>query len=274
MALLNTLKTKGPKFTAAFIVILALAAIFSTAALASYTYKAALKNYLASAANEFYFTSDLLTDAETTPVYQVTHDWQTSDKAAISFELRNYDSPLNISSSKISYTAKAMPVGGSTVTAGGEISARGSGGNSKIVSLAIAKPAAHDPAEPLEVSVTAAAASPYTKTLRGKFVIAPVTPALCYQVAENAGSPVALLAIALAPATELSREIKLTWPEGAVLDMTNPLVIAAIDGEACDLAARTLTATLNTAAGYELVFFKDPEALQSEYTGVTLQELQ
>ena len=277
MAFPNILKNKGPKFTAAFIVILALAGILSTAALAGYTYKATVKDYLATAVEDFYFTSNLLVadDAEI-PVYQIAHDWQTSNKATVSFELRNYQDPLNISGRQIFYTAGAEPAGGNTVTDSGAIPAGGTSGNSKTVSFEIAKPAALSPGEPLEVLVTAAATAPYKKTLRGKFIIAPVTAAIFYQVEDNAGSPLATLTIILPQSAEFTEDLDITWGEGAAPDMTNPIVIAAMaagaEEEKIDLENRTLQATLNTAAAYELVFFKD--SIEEVFTDedITVQE--
>ncbi|MGI6685027.1 MAG: hypothetical protein ACOX47_06055 [Bacillota bacterium] len=62
--------------------------MFSTVALAIYIHKATLNTYIATAEEDFYFTSDLLTDAETIPTYQIVHDWETDDTATISFKLK------------------------------------------------------------------------------------------------------------------------------------------------------------------------------------------
>lgn len=262
MVLINFLKNKGPKLTVKLIIILALLAMFSTVILASYIYRANLDTYLATAVEDFYFASNLLTDQETIPTYQITHDWQTSNTATISFELRNYENSLNISNCAIAYEVKHTVNGIPGTTAGGTISAGESGGNQTTISLSIDKP---NPVKPLTVSVTATAESPYSKTLRGIFVI---TPAVSCQMAENAGSPVAFLNITLARSAEPARDVAISWPAGAAPDMTNPLVIAAAKAGSLDLINRTLTATLNTAAVYELVFFKD--LAETDYTGVTV----
>ena len=263
MGFLSLPKTKGPKLTVKFVMILIIMAIFSTVVLASYIHKANLNTYFATAVEDFYFTSNLLTDHQSIPNYQITHDWQASNTATISFDLRNYENPLNISSCEIAYEVKyTVAAGPAGDTASGTIAAGGSVGNKETINLSVTKP---DPVRPLVVTVTATTTSPYSKTLRGKFVI---TPAISYQMAENAASPVAVLTITLAQSMEPARDVIISWPAGAAPDMTNPLVIAATDAETIDLTNRTLTTSLNTAAVYELVFFKDLG--ESDYTGVTV----
>ncbi|MEG3069535.1 MAG: hypothetical protein RQM92_00540 [Candidatus Syntrophopropionicum ammoniitolerans] len=78
----------------------------------------------------------------------------------------------------------------------------------------------------------------------------------------------ATLEISLAQNMEPTREVAISWPLGRLPDMTNPLVMAAANGGALDLTNRTLTTDLNTAAVYELIFFKDQA--ETEYTGVTV----
>jgi hypothetical protein len=276
MGILNFLKKKESKITVTFLAALVLMVLLSTIALAGYSYKEKLNSYRATAVEDFYFTSNLLTADETPPVYQITHDWGAGAPAAIGFELRNYEDLFHISKREIAYTIEAeledpaapleLPA-----TISGTISVGGAGGNSKDINVHVTPDPEELLAEPVAVMVTATATSPYAKTLRGKFII---SPAISYRVEANAGSPVAILTVALAQSAELTREVKITWPEGAVPDMTNPLVIAAVDGEAYDLTGRTLTTTVKTAATYELVFFKDQETLETEYTGITLQGVQ
>ncbi|NLI74770.1 MAG: hypothetical protein GX369_08425, partial [Euryarchaeota archaeon] len=208
---------------------------------------------------DFYFTSNLLTDQENIPTYQISHNWQSNNPATISFELRNYQDPLNISSCDIAYNVKTTPVGSAT---SGTITAGGAEGNKKTINISIPAP---QPVAPVEVLVTATATAPYSKILRGKFII---TPAITYQLLENADSPVAILEISLAESIEPTRGVTISWSPGAAPDMTNPLVMAAADGGTLDLANGTLTTSLNTAAVYKLVFFKDQA--ETEYTGVTV----
>ncbi|ATW23436.1 hypothetical protein [Candidatus Formimonas warabiya] len=249
------LKNNGHKFALGVLPAMTMLVLFSTVALASYMHHALLNTYIAASGAEFYFTSDLLTDQTTVPAYQITHDWQTGADANIRFQLRNFENPLHISNREISYIVVPEPVGASI---SGTIPPGGSEG--QIVTISVPSPA--NPNMPLEVTVTATATSPYSKTLQGKFII---TPAISYQMAENAGSPVAVLTINLAPNTEFNRDVMITWPEGANPDMTNPIVIGRTIEE------RTLTTSLNTAAIYELVFFKNhPE---DDYGGVTVTGL-
>lgn len=284
MGFLNLLKKKGPRFTVIY-AILAVIAIFSTVTLASYVYQVILKTYLVTAMEDFYFTSNLLTADEPVPIYQITHDWGTTpltNPAEISFDLRNYADELNISGQKIDYYVEAKPAAAASADLlkpaanyTGSINASGGNGKTASVNLAIElkNSVTEPPAEPVEVMVTATATSPYTTKLRGKFVI---SPAISCRMAENAGSPVATLTITLAPSAELTRKVTITWPAGAAPDMTNPLVIAAEDAGAYALtgdenAGGTLTTTLNTAAVYELVFFKERAGMDTKYDGVTVQ---
>ena len=259
MGVLKLLKNKATKHTARLVMIMALLAIFSTVLMASYVYRVDIRSYFATAVKDFYFTSNLLTDQENIPTYQISHNWQSNNPATISFELRNYQDPLNASTCDIAYNVKTTPVGSAT---SGTIIAGGAEGNKKAINLNIPAP---QTVAPVEVLVTATATAPYSKILRGKFII---TPAISYQLAENADSPLATLEISLAQSTEPTREVTISWPQGAAPDMTNPLVMAAANGGTLDLTSGTLTTTLNTAAVYELIFFKDQA--ETEYTGVTV----
>jgi hypothetical protein len=289
MGFLDILKKKGLRFIVIY-ALLAVIALFSAVTLASYVYQAVLKTYLVTALEDFYFTSDLLTAGEPLPVYQITHDWGTTPvvtPAEISFDLRNYADELNISRQKINFhveadveavpaaaAAKLKPI---TPFAGSINTGGGNGKTAKPVTLQIELQdgVTEPPAEPLAVTVTATATAPYAAKLRGKFVI---SPALSCRMAENAGCPVAVFTITLAPGAALTREVAITWPAGAAPDMTNLLVIAAADAGDYALTGDdsggggTLTATLNTAAVYELLFFKDKNEIENEYTGVIVQE--
>lgn len=225
---------------------------FGAGTFASYVYSAIMKTYVVTAEGDFYFTSDLLTDAATVPVYHVTHDWLTP--AVISFKLKNYENQLNISDRQITFSAAASP--GSSVN--GEIDP-GPAGQIKTVSLTVPVPA--NPGAPQEVLVTATSDYPIAKTLKARFII---SPAVSCTVDENANSPVAGLTITLAPSAEPARPVAITWQEGAAPDMTNLIVRNATS---IDLANKTLTTSLNTAASCELIFFKDSPA--DNYTGVT-----
>jgi len=221
---------------------------------AGYVYTKLVKSYIATSEADFYFTSDLLSDAAEVPVYQINHDWATA--ATINFELRNYENQLNVSDRPITYSVSAEPAGGS---AGGTIVPNGTVGQRRPVRLTVPVPA--NPAAPLEVLVTAVSSRPYAKTLQGRFVI---LPAISFSVADNSGSPVATLTLALSRAAQSSRNVTIGWQEGAVPDMTNPLVLNAAS---IDLVNRTLTTSLHTASVYELIFFKDSP--EGNYTAVT-----
>jgi hypothetical protein len=282
MGFLNLLKKKGPRFTVIY-AILAVIVLFSAVTLASYVYQAILKTYLVTAMEDFYFTSNLLTADEPAPVYQITHDWGTTlatNPAEISFELRNYADELNISGRKINYNVEAAPVAAAAaklkpvIPIAGSINTGGKNGKSVTLQIELQDSVTEPPVEPLEVMITATATSPYTTKLHGKFVI---SPAVSCRMAENAGAPVAPLTITLSPGAEPTRAVTIAWPAGAAPDMTNPLVIAAVDADDYALTGDesgdggTLTATLNTAAVYELIFFKDKNEIENEYTGVTVQ---
>ena len=84
-------------------------------------------------------------------------------------------------------------------------------------------------------------------------------------MADNSGSPVATLTITLSQAEQPARNVTITWQEGAVPDMTSPLVLNAAS---IDLVSGTLTTSLHTGAVYELIFFK--ESPEDNYTSVTV----
>lgn len=244
---------KKQKFKVLVIAAALLLLPFSTFTFASYVYSAVMKTYIATAVADFYFTSDLLTDAATIPVYYLTHDWNMP--AVISFELKNYENQLNISDRQITYLAAASPGSSSS----GAINP-GPQGQSQTVSLTVPVPA--NKSVPLEVLVTATSAYPFAKTLQAKFII---SPAVSYNVANNSNSPVANLRITLAQSAGQSQPVTVTWQGGAAPDMTSPIVQNATT---VDLGSRTLTTSLHTAAVYDLVFFKDNPA--DNYTAVTV----
>jgi len=247
-------RKKRKRLLAFVIAAVLLLLLFYTGSLASYVYSIVMKTYIATAEGGFYFTSDLLTDATTVPAYHITHDWNTA--ATISFDLRNYENQLNISDREIAYTAVASPAGSSI---NGTIEPGGPAGQRQQVNLTVPVPANTN--APLEVMVTATSTYPYTKTLQGRFII---LPAVSFDVADNAGSPVATLSLTLSRSAQFTRAVTITWQDGAVPDMTNPIVLNA---SSIDLANKTLTASLNTAATHELVFFKDNTAIN--YTSIT-----
>jgi len=250
------LTDKKHKLTIVIISAVVLVVVFSTVALASYIHTALLNTYIATSEEEFYFTSDMLSDEATVPTYQITHDWETEPYATISFELRNYENSLNISDRVIAYNVAAVP--GESIN--GTLSPGGPNGETETINLDVPAPPDHQTS--LEVMVTATATSPYSKTLQGRFII---TPAITYSMEENAGEPVATLNIILAKSAELTRNVTIVWTEGAEPDMTNPIMTGATDD---DLTSRTLAKSLNTAAVYELVFFKDSE--ENSYDDVTV----
>jgi hypothetical protein len=248
-------KSKGRKLLAGVIFTLALIMAFSWEALASYIHNETMNSYLSTARENFYFTSNLLTDKMPIPAYQITHDWQTEPTATVSFELRNYETPLNVSDMDITYTVET-DAGGDTFS--GSVAHLGGEGNKETINLNFTNP---NPETPLEVTVTVTATSPYVKVLRGKFVIA---PAIAYYMDENEGKPVAVLTIELAYSSDLAKDLTISWPEGATPDMTDRIVMSAVNEHTIDLEERTLTASFNTGAVYELVFFKDSTDNYSE----------
>lgn len=254
----NLSQKRTKKQMIVFVLALILIISFPVAVFASYIYNVVMNNYTATADEEFYFTSDLLgADLLAIPTYYLCSDWQSP--STITFKLRNFDSTLNISDSNISYSVTATASGGS---ASGTIAADGSPGNEATINLTIPVPA--DKNSPLSVTVTAVSTSPYTKTLQGIFFI---NPAVSYSIDSNAGSPLARLTVTLEKdsSATLTRAVTINWLAGGSPDMTNPIVINATS---INLTTRTMTTTLNKAAVYELIFFKD--STEANYTGVTL----
>lgn len=257
----DPMRTKSRKFKTILITaaVLATSVVFASVVWASYTQTTTLNSYFATADSEFYFTSDLLLpDASPIPVYAITHDWQADSEATIRFDLLNYDNSLKISNRAIHYEVETDPAGGAV---SGTIAADVPEGNKQTIELDFTNP---DPQAPLEVTVTAAATSPYSKVLRGKFII---SPAMTYSVNDNEGTPTAILTINLIQSETADTDVVIAWPEGAAPDMTNPIVKTAVNEDSMDLTNRSMTTTLHTAAVYELIFFKDA---MDNYNGITV----
>lgn len=246
-------KSKKQKRFLILLFVCVIVLILSGVALGRYIYSALLGSSVASARDDFYFTSDLLREDTDIPAYDLYHDWQSEGAAAIKIKLRNYENSLNITGGDLSYTLSSTDSSVSGVISAG-------GKKEEIVSLLVPQPA--NPNDPLELVVTATSDSPYTKTLRGKFVI---HPSLFFETDENAFSPVAKLSIVLSPGEGRSREVVISWPEGAAPDMTNPIVKEAVVE---DLEDNTITVTLDTASSNTLLFFKDNA--EENYSGITV----
>lgn len=188
-------------------------------------------------AMDFYFTSDLLaepTTHETFPEYKLGKGNNT-----ISFKLNNYEDETRFTTVDIKYeltvyNSSNFPVydKAGTITAGT---------SKKSVSFEI--PSLGSGTYIVEVVSTL----PYSKTLKGKFIIPEVNDDISYTVSDGVGSTVVMLTVSV---EDYSGNINIKWPNGVTPDISDPLLAGAIDCE-------NYTVVFNSYSEYTFVFFKN-----------------
>lgn len=187
-------------------------------------------------ADDFYFTSDLLEEPSTNntfPEYTLGKGIDT-----ISFKLNNYEDSLRFTKTDIKYNitvtnsldVKVYETTG-TITTGSEKN-----------SVSINIPSLETGTYIVVVNST----SPYSKTLKGKFIIQELDNEISYTVSDGVGSTVVMLTISV---NDYSGPINIKWPTGVSPDNSDPLLSGAID---CD----NYTVNFNSYSEYTFVFFK------------------
>lgn len=237
---------------------------------AAYVQRDTLKKYFAGAEKEFYFCSDLLSCEVEVPIYNLRSDLEDPNASLCSFYLQNFCDDLSYSASPVTYDILVRVHGlGEKHYASGSLN----GGETKdelyeisfsdLVALGYSQ-SDLTALDLLRVCITATSSSPYHKTLKGEFWIYPLEAALAYRMLDNAGDVIARFRIVVEEGDQLSKSVVISWPQGAAPDMTNPLFV---DAEPQELQSRSRTVLLNTAATYEIVFFKENPA--DNYTDAT-----
>lgn len=151
---------------------------------------------------QFYFTSDYLTEEGTT--YTLSAD--TND---LEIELRNYEDVLRWADSEIAYSYTVTKDGTEVSEGNGTITKRSDAGNKEAITIEKMSAGTY------QVEVTAT--SPYTKTLKGTFTIPEENDEIDYTVSDSDGSPYVLLTIS---STTYEGNVTIGWSEGLIPDNT------------------------------------------------------
>lgn len=188
-------------------------------------------------AQDFYFTSDLLTAGDT-PVYPLSNFVPGQSK--IRFTLRNYADELRVSEADITFTVTATGLS----TTSGTIARNGSTGVDQVVELDV--PDTAFSGGMATIRVTATATAPYEQVLAAQFELYKQIDisAVTWEVYDAANSNTITLTITT---RGQSGTIAITPPTGVLPDRTNNLL--AFNGSTCSFNA-------NANAQYSFVFFK------------------
>lgn len=190
---------------------------------------------------QFYFTSDCLTEEGTT--YTLSAD--TKD---LTIELRNYEDALRWADSDVAYSYTVKKEGTDTNGTGviRKDKSKGSTANINISNMSAGT-----------YQVEATATSPYTKTLKGTFTIAAEDDEISYTVDDSSGSPYALLTVST---WVYAGNVTISWAEGLIPDNTqdgfeNVTTLSTGEGIETYTSGNT-TITVGKNSSYTYRFFK------------------
>lgn len=187
-------------------------------------------------AEEFYFTSNLLEMPSTGGTFPEYTLGIGVDK--INFSLNNFEDDLRINSDDITYEIVVKDSSDNVVyNNNGTIIANGNKNtqNYEVSSLS---------AGIYVVEVTSL--SPYSKTLKGRFILQDTNEDINYSVSDGLGSTIVMLTISV---TDYSGNINIAWPVGVLPDNSDPLMAGAID-------CSNYTIYFNSYSEYTFIFFK------------------
>lgn len=192
----------------------------------------------APVAEQFYFTSDLLSEdgKEYTLASNITQ---------VTFELRNYEDKLRSSDSNIEYTYSVKKDGIEKETASGTISKSVNGGNQEQIAISDLSAGTY--------TVTATAKKPFHKVLKGTFKIPKESEDLNYTINDSAQSAYVTLQIA---ADAFEGKVKIQWPAGLIPDSTQEIFKDTKNVENDEYAAGNVTMDVKKYTSYTCRFFK------------------
>lgn len=244
---------------------------------AAYIHRDDVKEDFLGAKRSFHFYSDVLKEGEQIPQIHLAHDWDGTEDELFRFNLQPYKDSLNVSNMTI-YCDVKVKIGSveKTIFPNVEIP-YDEGDQLKIIEISDLINAGFTMSQltgndSVSILVSAESTSPYKKTLRAEYRIGSIPEAFVWQLMPNAGEPVAVLSMVLSESENLTEEVEITWPVGAEPDMTNKIVVAAVAAGSFTENSGTggqMTVELNTAATYDLVFYKDVGTIPNNYSGVT-----
>lgn len=202
---------------------------------------------------DFYFTSDLLdvpaingipATNGTFPEYILGKGTNT-----ITFNLNNYEDDLRFTTVDIDYEIKVTNSSNIVVfEENGTLNAISSKNSKKIDIASLSS-------DIYIVEVTST--SPYTKQLKGKFIIQDVDNDITYTVSDGLGSTVVMLTISV---NDYSGNINIKWPNEVFPDNSDPLLKDAIN-------TTNYTVNFNSYSEYTFVFFKSDTSVVYTNTG-------
>lgn len=241
---------------------------------AAYIHRDDVKEDFLGAKGAFYFYSDVLKDGEQTPQIYLIHDWDGVEDELFRFYLQPFKDSLNTSNMTIYCDVKAK-IGSAEKTVFQNVEIPHDEGEqlkivgvSDLINAGFALSQLTDD-DPVSILISAVSTGPYKRTLRAEYLIGSKPEPFAWQLSANGGEPVAVASFTLNESEHLTEEVTITWPVGAEPDMTNKIVVAAVAEGKFNESTRTMTVVLNTAATYDLVFYKNAGTIANNYSGVT-----
>lgn len=200
-------------------------------------------------AEDFYFTSTMLTSDENSVSYTLM-----PTTTELEIPVCNYADSLRFSTADITYSYTVTKDDGTAVEGGfGEGRLAGNSASNGTISLTNLSTGTY--------TVTAAAASPFAATLTGSFTIPKESSGVEYRVDDSSGSPFATLTVWT---TNYSGNIQITWPAGVIPDSTDSELASANTYAGGAYAAGTTQVTGTQYGSNTYRFFKsDPSAIYS-----------
>lgn len=206
-------------------------------------------------AENFYFTSDLLTE-------EGKNYTLSSGTNKITFQLRNFEDELRSSDSNIEYKY-TVTKGDQKVESGtGTITGNGSSGGSSTIII--------DKLNAGEYTVTATAASPFTKTLKATFSIPEESTEIEYTIDDKAGSPYVMLHVST---KAYEGKAKISWPDGLIPDTTQTAFKNTKTENNDKYSSSNITESVTKYSSYTYRFFKKDTAQDySKATGLKAEK--
>lgn len=206
---------------------------------------------------QFYFTSNYLTENEKT--YTLS-----ANATQIDIELRNYADELRWSDNDISYTYSVSKDENNILeTSTGKIvreSNKGTKSDIKIQDMTAGT-----------YKVTVVADTPYTKTLKGRFIIPKEDDSISYTISDSSGSPYVLLTVST---KTYDGKIKISWPEGVIPDSTQEIFENVNTWNNNSYSSGDATTQVSAYSSYTYQFFKTDTAQTYDKNTIKVEKTQ
>lgn len=189
-------------------------------------------------AENFYFTSDLLTE-------EGKNYTLSAGTKQITFELRNFEDDLRSSDSNIEYQYIVTKNGQTIKNQTGTITSNQNTGSKNTVTI--------DNLYAGEYKVTATATSPFKKILKATFSIPEESTDIAYTISDQEGSPYVILHVST---KAYKGNVKILWPEGLIPDTTNKAFEDTKIENNDSYRSSNITAQVTKYSSYTYRFFK------------------